>query len=285
MTEFMEQRRIVIACRRKLLLQRQMDGICWRSIKRAVAGSVLKFRICCLNKLFSLFKRVPGTFPDYSLSQGLSGGVLGFTDCQYPYSEFKNDVQAALKSYFGDASVKRGSKAFDVHANTYRVDADLVPCFEHRRYLGMLQSYWYDSGTQLLPDNGGQIINWPRQNYDNGVAKNDATSRRFKAVVRILKRLRNEMVDNGHKVAEPIPSYLMECLVWNVPNQGFGHDKYYDDMRYAIAYLWDRTRTDETCRERREINERKYLFDPSQPWTREQVNSFLHAAWNYIGFK
>src|ERR1700756_722630 len=125
------------------------------------------------------------------------------------------------------------------------------PASSTRRYLGTLQSYWYDSGTQLLPDNGGQIINWPRQNYDNGVAKNDATSRRFKAVVRILKRLRNEMVDNGHKVAEPIPSYLMECLVWNVPNQGFGHDKYYDDVRYAIAHLWDRTRTDETCRERR----------------------------------
>ena len=54
--------------------------------------------------------------------------------------------------------------------------------------------------------------------------KNDATGRRFKAVVRILKRLRNEMVDNGHKVAGPIPSYLIECLIWNVPNEGFGHD-------------------------------------------------------------
>jgi predicted nucleotidyltransferase len=145
-------------------------------------------------------------FPDYSMSQGLSGAVLGFTDGQYPYAEFKNDVQSALKSYFGAGSVTRGNKAFDIHANSYRIDADVVPCFEHRRYLGTLQSHWHQSGTQLIPDNGTKIINWPRRNYENGVAKNDATSRRFKAVVRILKRLRNEMVENGQKGAEPIPS-------------------------------------------------------------------------------
>src|SRR6266446_39527 len=61
MPEFMEQRRIVIPCRWKLLLQRQMDGIRRWSVKRTITGTVLKFRICCLNKLFSLFKRVPGT--------------------------------------------------------------------------------------------------------------------------------------------------------------------------------------------------------------------------------
>lgn len=224
-------------------------------------------------------------FSNYSMSQGLNGPLLGFTDAIYPYTEFKNDVEAALKAYFGAGSVTRGKKAFDVHANTYRVDADVVPCFEHRRYMGTLQSHWYNSGTQLFPDNGGEIINWPRQNYTNGVSKNDATGRRFKAVVRILKCLRNEMVDNGHKAAEPIPSYLIECLVWNVPNEGFGHNNYRDDVRYAITHLWNQTRADETCSECREINELKYLLRGGQPWSRDQVNSFLLAAWNYIGFK
>src|ERR1019366_9357909 len=100
-------------------------------------------------------------------------------------------------------------------------------------------------GTELHPDNGGKIINWPRQNYKNGVAKNDATGRRFKAMVRKLKRLRNEMLANGHQVAAPIPSYLLECLAWNVPNEGLGHDEYSVDVRYAIAHLWNETRTDE----------------------------------------
>ncbi len=224
-------------------------------------------------------------FADYSMSEGLNDSVLGYTDGTYPYAEFKNDVQAALISYFGKESVTRGKKAFDVHANTYRIDADVVPCFEHRRFHGNAENSWHDSGTELHPDSGGAIVNWPRQNYNNGVEKNDATSRRFKAVTRILKRLRNEMADEGYEAADPRPSYLIECLVWNVPNDGFGHDTLTADVRYALAHLWNETRTDETCKEWGEINELKYLFRTVQPWTRQQVNTFLQAAWDYIGFE
>jgi predicted nucleotidyltransferase len=224
-------------------------------------------------------------FTDYTLSEGLDDAVLGYQPGGYSYADFKNDVHAALKSYFGAGSVTRGNKAFDVHANTYRVDADVVPCFEHHRLMGTRENNWIDYGTELHPDNGRGIINWPRQNYENGVQKNDDTARRFKAVVRILKRLRNEMADNGHKVAGPIPSYLIECLVWNVPNEAFGHDAWCAEVRWALAHLWNETRTDEQCQEWGEINEMKYLLRGGQPWSRAQVNSFLDAAWNYIGFE
>jgi hypothetical protein len=224
-------------------------------------------------------------FTDYSMSQGLNGTVLGHTNGTYPYSEFKNDVEAALVDYFGTSSVTRGKKAFDVHANTYRIDADVVPCFEHRRFMGTPQNNWFESGTQMNPDNGGSIINWPRQNYANGVAKNEATGRRFKAVTRIVKRLRNEMVEEGYEAAVPIPSYLIECLVWNVPNDGLGHDTFKADVRYAVAHLWNETRTDESCKEWGEVNELKYLLRSGQPWSRGPVNTFLQAAWDYIGFQ
>ncbi|MHB8482010.1 MAG: nucleotidyltransferase domain-containing protein [Nitrospiria bacterium] len=226
-------------------------------------------------------------FPDYSMSQGLSGPVLGFSDGTYLYPEFKNDVEAALVSYFGRGSVTRGKKAFDIHANTYRIDADVVPCFEHRRFMGTPQSNWYISppGTELHPDTGGTIVNWPRQNYDNGVKKNDATGRRFKAVTRILKQLKNQMVDEGYGAAQPIPSYLIECLVWNVPNGSFGHAALEDDVRDSIAHLWNETRTDKSCNEWGEVNDLKYLFRSGQAWARGQVNTFLQAAWDYIGFE
>jgi hypothetical protein len=226
-----------------------------------------------------------GFFPDYSMSQRFNGAVLGYSDGTYPYAEFKNDVETALISYFGRDSVTRGKKAFDVHANTYRIDADVVPCFEHRRFMGTPQSNWYLTGTELHPDNGGEIVNWPRQNYTNGVEKNEATGRRFKAVTRILKRLRNEMVDEGYDAAGPIPSYLIECLAWNVPNEDLGHDTFKSDVRHAITHLWNETRLDESCNEWGEVNELKYLFRPSQPWTRGEVNDFLQAAWDYIGFE
>jgi hypothetical protein len=109
-------------------------------------------------------------FEDYSFSQGLDRTALGITDGQYFYSDFKNDVEAALVAQFGRSSVRRGKKVFDVHANTYRVDADVVPCFEHRRFLGSAANNNYISGTQLITDDGKAIINWPKQNYTNGVA-------------------------------------------------------------------------------------------------------------------
>ena len=142
-------------------------------------------------------------FSDFSLSQGLNGAILGHEDATYHYSEFKADVETALISYFGDDSVVRGQKAFDIHANTYRIDADVVPCFEHKRFLGTPENHWEESGTEIRPDDGGRIINWPRQNYDNGVSKNEVTGRCFKAVTRILKRLRNQMFEEGYDAADP----------------------------------------------------------------------------------
>jgi len=224
-------------------------------------------------------------FTDYTLSESLNDSAVGLSAASYKYADLKNDVEAALVSYFGRASVTRGKKAFDVHANTYRIDADVVPCFEHRRYMGTAQNHWYESGTELHPDNGGRIINWPKQNYTNGVAKNDATGRGFKAVTRRLKRLRYKLIDEGYSIAEAIPSYLIECLVWNVPNEGFGHALALEDIQYAVAHLWNETRTDESCKEWGEVNELKYLFRAAQPWTRADVNTFLQTAWDYIGFE
>ena len=78
---------------------------------------------------------------------------------------------------FGYAAVHRGNKAIDVRENSYDVEADVAPFFERRRYVDQTR---YHSGVVLYPDNGGTIINWPGQHYDNGVKKNQATSRRYK---------------------------------------------------------------------------------------------------------
>jgi hypothetical protein len=162
----------------------------------------------------------------------------------------------------------------------------VVPCFEDVRYSRRTDGTTYSTrGTELRPDAGGRIINWPKQNYDNGVTKNDATGRRFKATVRILKRLRLEMRDDGVAAAEPIPSFLSECLIWNVPDVGFAHDTHKADVRYAIAHLWNNTRNDADCTDWGEINELKYLFRGAQVWTREEANDFLQAAWNHVGFE
>ncbi len=219
----------------------------------------------------------------FDLPDGTTSSTFGIiTPADYAYSTFKNDLEAALRLYFGTGFVTRGNKAFDIHENTYRIDADAVPCFEYRWYR---KDGTFRQGAAFDPDKGGRIINWPDQNYENGVAKNKETGQRFKDVVRILKRLRNKMDDEKITAANPIPSFLIECLVWNVPNGGFGHDTYEADVRWALAHLFNNTKKFDDCREWGEINEYKYLFRPSQPWTMEQGHKFTSAAWDYLGFE
>nr|VFJ77935.1 MAG: hypothetical protein BECKFW1821C_GA0114237_11525 [Candidatus Kentron sp. FW] len=218
------------------------------------------------------------------LPPGTTKEMFGLIDGDYSYRIFKNEVQQALFDRFGPRAVYRGNKAFDVHENTYRIEADVAPFFEHRRY-NINGSYL--SGVELIPDNGNpaKVINWPEQHYNNGVSKNTATTRRYKRIVRILKRLRNEMEENSYTEANSIPGFLLECLTWNVPNHHFGYATYTDNVRACLAFLFENTKIDSTCSEWREVSDLKYLFQPSQKWTRQHVNSFLLSAWRYIGFQ
>lgn len=198
------------------------------------------------------------------------------------YATYKNDVGAALTSYFKNGHVTPGKKAFDIKENSYRIAADVVPCFEYRRYE---KDTTHIKGTAFDPDNGGRIVNWPNQNYDNGVAKNTATGGRFKDVVRILKRLRYKMCEEKIAAADPIPSFLVECLVWNAPNSAFGHTTYTSDVREVLANLFNNTIKPESCEEWGEINELKYLFKGGNSWTLAQAHAFISAAWDYWGFQ
>lgn len=88
------------------------------------------------------------------------------------------------------------------------------------------------------------------------------------------------MTEQGVRAGN-IPSFLIECLVWNVPNDQFQNSTYTADVKAALYFLYERTKTDELCREWGEVSELKYLFQPFQKWTRQQVNEFTVAAWNY----
>ena len=226
-------------------------------------------------------------FPDYAMADGASAESTGFVPASYAYSQFKDEVGAALVKKFGTKGVKRGPKAFDVHENGYRVDADVVACFEHRRYTVWDRAglWLYESGTQFIADTGQKIINWPEQHYTNGVGKNARTGNRFKFLTRALKRLRNEMNEKGIAAAAPIPSYLIECLVWNVPDDYFGSEEYVRDMRQVLMHTFNCTLDSQKCGEWGEVNELKYLFHQGQPWTMKQAHDFLDAAWDYVGYE
>lgn len=241
--------------------------------------------VCCMNAFYADY-----AFADYGAAEA------GNANSDYTYGQLKSDVESALVKKFGRNGVTRGNKAFDVHPNTYRVDADVVAAFAHRRYQkkfsnfgigGYVFTYTEPEGTQFFADSGGAaIINWPEQHYANGVAKNKATGYRFKYVTRALKNLKYEMEVKGNaaqqQAAKEAPSYLIECLMYNVA--AFGDGSCYRMVREAIVYAHNATKTDDACKEWVEVNGLKYLLRGGQPWTRTQASAFLLHAWQYGEF-
>jgi hypothetical protein len=229
-------------------------------------------------------------YPDYP--DGKTNNDFGNIDGDYNYAVFKNAIETALVNRFGRASVTRSNKAFDVHTNTYRVDADVVPMFIHRRYR---DNGSYVCGVQLFSDEGDKIINWPErlyddanwpdQHYENGIGKNTATSRGYKGVVRILKKLRHELVNEGIAAARPVPGFLVECHTWNVPNSKLMYSTWDESVQAALLHVWSNTKSMDTCGEWREVSELKYIFRGSPSSKLQEAHAFIDAAWSYVGVR
>ncbi len=223
-------------------------------------------------------------FPEYPDDNVKAALRESTEDATYTYATFKNEIEEVLVARFGRSHVKRGSKSFDIKESTYRVEADVAAFFEHRRYTSATR---YLSGVEMIPDDFSppMVRNWPEQHYENGVEKNTITNRKYKRIVRIVKSLSNEMSSNGIKSAEKAPSFLVECLVWNVPDSSFGHASYKAEIREVLAFLFNNTMSDDKCNEWGEVSELKYLFRGSQPWTRLDAHNFISDAWDYIGYE
>lgn len=217
----------------------------------------------------------------FDLPKGLTKEMFGITPATYDYAQFKNEVEEALVTYFGRTAVKRGNKAFNIHETKYHVEADVAAFFEYRNYLPDWNCH---TGVAMLTNKEHvMVINWPEQHYTNGCQKNTKTGTRFKSIVRVLKALSNEMAEQVIPGGE-IPSFLTECLVWNVPNTLFQNESYVADARKAVRFLFHNTKTDELCQRWREVSELKHLFGGHQKWTHGQANQFALATWGYAGF-
>ena len=157
-----------------------------------------------------------------------SGADYGFTTASEPSKSFKDEVQECLEYKFGD-DVERKNKSIKVHGNTYRKDADTVPC---RRYRDYRNDYRKDEtnyigGVVIYPDSGGIIINYPEQHIANGRKKNIDTHQYYKKFVRIMKKMRYLMEDSSNSAfssaAKSVNSFMLESLLWNI------EDKWYLD--------------------------------------------------------
>jgi hypothetical protein len=227
-------------------------------------------------------------FFEYDMLFDLAGKTLsdvGASVSTDPYTrdQFKADIRAALVAAYGSAAIKDGDIAYRVREKKTTLPADVVPCWAYRRYDGIaFGKATYHEGSRVHPRRGGHKTNYPKLQLTKGTEKNNRTGYRYKRMVRALKKLQTRLVDAGTLSSE-LPSYLVECLVFNVPDSGFNRSTYKEDMRYVLATLFNDTLANGKCNEWGHVHDLVYLFGSHENWVSEQVNTFASAAWDELG--
>ena len=129
----------------------------------------------------------------------------------YGWQDFKAHVHTALVDHFGAGAITEGSKCIKVAGSDHRLNADVVPCTRYRHY----HNGTYTEGITFWTRSGIQIVNFPKAHLGNGSRKNEGCSNRYKPNIRVFKNARNA-------AGSDFPSYVLECLLYNVPNWHFG---------------------------------------------------------------
>jgi len=93
----------------------------------------------------------------------------------------------------------------------------------HRRYTDFSggQDGSYFEGISFFAADGTRIDNFPDHHSQNLTAKHQATASRYKPAIRIFKNIRSKLIERGLLLKGEAPSYYIEGLLYNVPNELF----------------------------------------------------------------
>lgn len=221
---------------------------------------------------------------------GYRSGVTPSSTPPAPYSgswtpsEWRSEVKAALVSAFGSSSIdSRGQIAIKVNAVPgSRPSADVVPSFAYHLY-NETQRRTKEVGSCVFPSDGtAKIINWPAQQLENGRSLNNDSGGRYKNYVRVLKNAENFLSSQG--LIKVLPSYLMECLAFNVPASVLATGNLDAGFRATLVELCSRLKAEDAKTTMVEPNWLKYLFTPSKKWTLQDAKDFIQATWTYFDY-
>lgn len=159
--------------------------------------------------------------PEQFLRRSNSSGPATIT-----LEEFDQEVQRALRFYFGAESITVGNKAISVSASPSRLKPDVLPCATLKRFTHFYS--WSDFGEIpgiifFTRNEGRKVTNFPKVHLANGIQKNSygRTAGEFKPNVRVAKNIRNKLVEL-HLVPDDIaPSHFVESLPYNAPDSCF----------------------------------------------------------------
>ncbi len=196
----------------------------------------------------------------------------------YTFDNLKADTQAALNAVF-TTDLLRKNKCIQVNGNTYRVTADVIPCFVLKRF--KTPQIVEAEGIKFFSDDNHEIISFPNQHYSNGTTKTEQTFRLYKRMVRILKVVNYRLIDEGVISDKLASSFFIESLVYNVPNVYFIYGNYTQTLRNVIEKIYSdmQGNADYT-----EVNGLLWLFSNRNHRTRKDAMDFMQNCWDYLGY-
>lgn len=199
-------------------------------------------------------------------------------------TKWRDAVKAALVTHFGATAIDSSGKiAIEVSAVAgSRPSADVVPSFKYQRYNDAAGTD-LDVGSCVFPSDGGaKVVNWPQQQLNHGRALNSSTGGRYKNYVRALKNAENALAANG--TLPELPSYFMECLVFNVPEATLKSGNLDDGFKATLVSIWDQLNAESSKTAMVEPNWQKYLFTAGKKWTIEDGQKLIQETWAYLGY-
>jgi hypothetical protein len=198
-----------------------------------------------------------------------------YSNATYTYYQFKEAVVQHLRNRFGADAVSVGSKAIKIKPAQGRRSADVVVCYEYRRYksFSLQNTNDYVPGI-IFPASIGEIINYPKRHSSNLTAQHQKVGGMLKPMVRILKNMRSRMSEENKLRNGVAPSYYLEGMFYNVPVEQYVSTSYGDTFVNGINWLLKTDKSKLVC-----ANWQYYLLGSSNvQWTEHDFNTFLAAV-------
>jgi len=206
-----------------------------------------------------------------------------FSEATYTWDNFKSEVIETLENAFGVNNVEVGNKSIKIDDGSY--EADVVPCFEYRKYITFgesLDEREYIPGIKFYTTNENRsVINYPKEHYSKGAAKNQRVNNRYKPTIRVFKNIKRKLIEKDMITKDQAPSYFVENLLYNVPDEIYDESSISTRVYGVLKYLSENyySLSQFICQ-----NEQTYLCGFSEEqWNERDAQTFINESitlWN-----
>lgn len=191
----------------------------------------------------------------------------------YGHYELRQELVSVFKSILGHQNVEEHKKCIRLNLGDSYLSVDVIPCLSYRVYRAYPSDYI--EGISIKKTDGTIIYNFPKQHIENGTKKHQATNEYYKKIVRIFKNMRNKLIEEGKLEQNVAPSYFIECLFYNIPNNNFGSNLQ-NSVLNSIKWLLDNNGDLSNLKCQNEITQ---LFGSEETqWNTNDCHAFLIAV-------